>query len=235
LSERVKKQTLFTWKGDEIFMTRIAPDGGGGDPNGYIKVVPGVWALSAQTISTNNNSSQDIQAAVMTTVNGLIDTLNVFTYVQGAVDLAKAVSEFGDGIENMLGCVAVDLAVIGSGLAAAAKAFGNLDGSLVTMFSGLNTDLGYYTTTSTLSSTIASTYSAYHIPKPSGGGGGFSFGHFFGHVWHDVTNWGSDIYHAVDSGLQDIGVPACVAVGVAGGVVVLYYAAAGTATVAAAG
>src|SRR6478752_6197073 len=101
-------------------MTRIAPDGGGGDPNGYIKVVPGVWALSAQTISTNNNSSQDIQAAVMTTVNGLIDTLNVCSYVQGAVDLAKAVSEFGDGIENMLGCVAVDLAVNGSGLAAAA-------------------------------------------------------------------------------------------------------------------
>lgn len=202
----------------------MLPDGGS-SPDGTIKVAPGTWTDAAHPVQTGNNASDDIKAAVVITLNGLLDSLGTFSFVQGAVNLSKAVSDFSSNIELSLGCIAVDMEVVASGLRVAAKAFGHLDNSLVTMFHNLESQMSYYTTDTTLTTVAAATLTGLKIANPPSqhhdGGGGI--GGFFSHAWHDVTSWGADIYHGTVNGLESIGVPGWIAIGAGGAVAGLFY------------
>ncbi len=163
-------------------MTRIDPGGSGpyigsgpnGNPDGNIKVDTGVWHDASAAIQVNNNASADIAAAVRTTLNGALDSLNVLSFIEGASELAQALDDFSNNIELTLACVGTDLIVVSSGLAAAAAAFGSLDRALVTAFSSLESQMPYFTTTTTLASNGAMPYSPLKIVGQPDGGGGLS-------------------------------------------------------------
>lgn len=210
-------------------MTLMEPDGGGGNPGGTIKVSPGTWTTSSHPVQTSGSESADLQGAVVSTLNDLMDALGAFSFVQGATHLASSISTFSGNIVLGLGCIAVDMAVVSSGLQAAARAFEALDHSLATMFSSLENQMAYYTTTTTIQTTSVTTYaplqmtstssSSLHASHSSGNG----FTHFFGSVWHHVTSWGSDIYHGVEHGVESIGAPTWLAIGCAVVVAGLFY------------
>lgn len=210
-------------------MTLMEPPGGGGDPNGTIKVSPGTWTTSSHPVQTSGSTSADLQGAVVSTINDLMDALGTFSFVQGATHLASSLSTFSGNIVLGLGCIAVDMAVVSSGLQAAARAFQSLDHSLTTMFGSLEKQMAYYTTTTTIQTTSVATYTPLHMTSTSSSSShashssGNGFTHFFGSVWHHVTSWGSDVYHGVEHGVESIGAPGWLAIGCAVVVAGLFY------------
>lgn len=206
-------------------------DGGSGSPADVIKVSPGVWNDASTPLLTGNHESDDIKAAVLLTLNDVVDTLGGISFVQGAVNLAQAVSDFSSNIELSLGCIAVDLSVVASGLQVASKTFATLDHSLAATFAQLESQMAYYTTDTTLTASTVPSITALHIVNAPHSGGG----NFFSHAWHDVTHWGSEAYHGTVHGLESIGAPTWVAVGAGAVVIGGYYVLAGGGVVLAAG
>ncbi len=215
-------------------MAYPADDGGSSNPDGVVKVSTGVWNDASHPVNTGNHESDDIKAAVLITLNDLIDSLGALSYVQGAVNLAQAISNFSSNIELSLGCISVDLGVVASGLQAASTAFASLDSSLATTFASLESQMAYFTSDTTLVTSTVATYTPLmmkNVPQPHSGGGG----NFFSHAWHDITNWGSDAYHGTVHGLESVGAPTWVAVAVGGVVIGGYYVVAGGGAIVATG
>lgn len=175
---------------------------GSADEN--IKVWPGTWTDTSHTMSFGNQKNEDIQAAAMLALNGVIDALNAFSFLHGAVNLANALSDFSDNLGVSLGCVAVDLSVVASGLLEAAEAFASLDQTLANMWAGLQKQLPYFTTGTTLTPAVVSTFSPLTIhpasqPDP--------ISSFFSQAWHTVTSWTSDAHDWVYSHVSSSGAP----------------------------
>ncbi|WP_052889093.1 hypothetical protein [Thermogemmatispora carboxidivorans] len=175
-----------------------------GSADGNIKVWPGTWTDASHTVSFGNQKNEDIQAAVMLALNGVIDALNAFSFLQGAVNLANALSDFSDNLGLSLGCVAVDLSVVASGLLGAAQAFAGQDQTLANMWADLQKQLPYFTTGTTLTPTVVSTFSPLTIhpayqPDP--------ISSFFSQAWHTVTSWASDAHDWVYSHVSSAGAP----------------------------
>jgi hypothetical protein len=184
----------------------------GNTSNGTLQVDPSVWSETSHAIQTGNNESEDIKAEVLITLNDLMDSLGALSFIQGASNLSEAMSEFSSKIELSLGCVAVDISVVASGLLAASKAFGTLDSSLATMFNNLESQMSYFTTTTTIAPAHAATYTPLKtIGAEPAASGGSSIGHFFSHAWHDITNWSSDVNNSVSNTLSNVGAPGPVA------------------------
>lgn len=215
-------------------MSYLGPDGGstrnpitnGGSTNstGIINVSPSIWNNASNPIYTGNHESDDVKAAVLITLNDLIDSLGAVSYIQGAVNLAQAVSNFSSNIELSLGCIAVDLGVVASGLQVASQTFAALDHSLATTFAQLESQMAYFTTDTTLATSPVTAATPLHIINAQHAGGGSNI---FSHAWHDITNWGSDAYHGTVNGLESIGVPGWAAVGTGAVVIGGYYVLAG--------
>jgi hypothetical protein len=173
-----------------------------GSSNSVIKVDPGVWTDASTPVKTGHEAAQDVTNALAVTINGLLEALGGMAFLSGAANFAKAIENFGESIERSLGCVAVDMAVVSSGLQVAAKAFASKDAELATLFQNLEKQLSTYTTTSAVPLSAPTKYTPY-VPPKKASGGGFSLGH----AWHDVTNWGHDAGSAVHNALSDVGVP----------------------------
>lgn len=176
-------------------------DGGDGSSVDVIKVSPGTWTETATPLATSNQESADIKAALMITLNNLVDGLGGVSFVQGAVHLAQAVSDFGSNIELTLGCVAVDLSVIASGLKVAAQAFASLDHSLATMLSQLDTQMAYYTTETTLTATTVPTFTTLTIVNAPGAGGGGD--NLLSSTWNHIQSWSNSASNSVSQSLGD--------------------------------
>ncbi|HEY4383327.1 MAG TPA: hypothetical protein VGN34_02470 [Ktedonobacteraceae bacterium] len=170
--------------------------------NGVIKIHPGIWTDASTPVKMGHEAAQDVTNTLAVTINGLLEALGGAAFLSSAANLAKAVENFGESIERSLGCVAVDMAVVSSGLQVAAKAFASTDARLATLFQSLEKQLSTYTTTSAVPLTTPAKYTPYVPPKQTSSGG-FSLGH----AWHDITNWGHDAGSAVHNALSDVGVP----------------------------
>lgn len=195
--------------------------------DGTILVPPGVWEETSHAPKRGNRESDDIKAALMITLDDLMEALGGFAFVQGAVNLARAVADFSSNIELSLGCVSVDLSVVASGLQVASNAFINLDRSLATTFASLESQMAYFTTDTTLIISHVPVYTPLHMTNVASSSGDSNI---FSHIWHDVRNWGSDVFHGTDSVLSAAGAPAWLAVGGAALVLGGYYVVAGIST-----
>ncbi|HLG75131.1 MAG TPA: hypothetical protein VKX46_01880 [Ktedonobacteraceae bacterium] len=114
-----------------------------------IKVYTDTWNTSSTSVGKGNTTNDDITNDVLQAINSLASGLGTISFVNNVQLLIAALDEFGNNMAGVLACVSVDLQVVGSGLAAAAAAFGTTDQQLANMFANLNTELGYYTSTAT--------------------------------------------------------------------------------------
>jgi hypothetical protein len=115
----------------------------------YIKVDTTTWSNSATSVNTGNTTNDDITNDVMTAINNLANDLGTLSFFKNTQLLIAALDEFGNNMAGALACVGVDLQVVASGLSSAAAAFGAQDQALAQMFTNLNAELGYYTSTAT--------------------------------------------------------------------------------------
>lgn len=182
-----------------------------------IEVPSEIWEDASSPVKAGSSGSEDVKAAVVTALNGLMQILDGVSFISGTAKLAQALLDFGDKIELSLGCVAVDMTVVASGLHAAARALPVFDHELATTFAGLEHQMSLYT--STYGVPPLARYIPVHYSTPVAKTGGSSLGH----LWHDITSWGSDAYHGTVGGLESVGVPAWISLGVGGLVLGLYY------------
>jgi hypothetical protein len=115
----------------------------------YIKMSPTTWNTSATSVNTGNTTHDNITNDVLQAINNLANDLGTLSFLRNTQLLVAALDEFGNNMAGALACVGVDLQVVGSGLAAAATAFGTTDKELAQMFANLETEMGYYTSTAT--------------------------------------------------------------------------------------
>lgn len=202
-------------------MTHPINSGDGTYSNGTIAVSPGTWSNASHPVKIGNSASDDIKAAVLITLNGLIDGLGDFSYMQGAINLARAISDFSSNIEFSLGCIAVDLNVVSSGLEAAAQAFASLDSSLAATFASLEAQMAYFTTDTTLTTATVATYSPLKVGN-EGENGWNELGHYGSQAWHYIMEGGKVAYRLTVLYSELTGLPPWAAEIIGGAVVVLY-------------
>ncbi len=126
--------------------------------NDKILVNPDHWDATSTTTSTQKSNSDDLLNELFKTLTDFMNEMQPLFFVSSINNLKTAMEDFGHGMSAALGCVSVDLQVVASGLASAAVAFAATDKSLADTFAKLDTQLGYYTSTTT----------GIHLAKPTG-------------------------------------------------------------------
>ncbi len=116
------------------------------------------WNNAGDPAKKGSQGSSDITDVLSKAVQSLCDSLNTISFMENANEFLTAVEDFGHGMIGALACVGVDLAVVGSGVKAAASAYASLENELTNTLQQLDTQLGYYTNTTT--STVIKTPSA---------------------------------------------------------------------------
>jgi len=112
-----------------------------------IKMNTDIWSNAAHPVQRGSQDSNDISTDIIHAVNSLCDVLNTVGFMENSKLLITAMEDFGQGMIAALACVSVDLAVVASGLSAAAAAFSSLETELKNTFAQIDTQLGYFTNT----------------------------------------------------------------------------------------
>jgi hypothetical protein len=115
------------------------------------------WSTSSTTTSAGKSNSDDLVNELLTTLNDFVNEMSPIFFLNSMQNLMTAVEDFGQGMSAALACVSVDLQVVSSGLSSAAVAFAATDKTLAHTFAQLDTQLGYYTHTTTSTA----------LPKPT--------------------------------------------------------------------
>lgn len=119
-----------------------------------ILLSPSEWDGTGATTQTGSQNNDDITNDVNVAIQSLNNALNAVGFMDNAKNFVTVMEEFGEGIEAVLACISVDLAVVSSGVKAAATAFSSLDAKLSSTFAQMDKQLGYFTNT-TSSVTLA--------------------------------------------------------------------------------
>lgn len=209
------------------------PDIGPLSPINTVKVSTSQLHSTSATANTDSEYvASQVSTAVLTTLNDLVNAMSAVDFF---TKFAATMENFGGDLLATLACYSTGLNVAGQTLAVAASSFQGLDDALAKSFTALESQISTYTgydTAYTLPTLSASSialgttglsmqtvgYQYTYMPASTGGGIPFA------HIWHDLKNWGTDAFHAVDHGLEYIGVPPWAALPIAGGVYVGYWA-----------
>jgi hypothetical protein len=105
------------------------------------------WDEAGNPTNAGSNDSNDITNDVNIAINSLNGALNAVGFVENARNFVTVMENFGEGMEAALACVSVDLAVVSSGVKAAAAAFTKVDADLATLFTQIDKQLPYFTNT----------------------------------------------------------------------------------------
>jgi hypothetical protein len=105
------------------------------------------WAAAGNPTQTGSNDSNDISNDINVAIQSLNGALNTVGFMQNTKIFITAMEEFGEGMEAALACVSVDLAVVASGMKAAAAAFSQLEAKLGSTLTQMDQQLAYFTNT----------------------------------------------------------------------------------------
>ena len=119
-----------------------------------VKMDFATWSAAATPTQTGSTDSNNLINDFITSLNSLLGALNTISFIENTRNLITALEDFGHGLSGALACVSLDLQVVSSGLSAAVAAFGSADAALAKTFADLETQLSYYTST-TSNATLA--------------------------------------------------------------------------------
>ncbi len=112
-----------------------------------LQVNTGTWSTSSSTTSTDKSYSDDLLNELLTTLSNFVNEMSPLFFLNSMHNLQTAIEDFGQGMSAALACVSVDLQVVASGLASAAIAYTATDKAIAETFAHLDTQLAYYTST----------------------------------------------------------------------------------------
>lgn len=114
---------------------------------GTIRLDTREWYNTGYPTQDGSQSYDDANNDVKLAIQALNDALNAVGFMQNAKNFITVMEEFGQGMEAALACVSLDLAVVASGVKAAATAFAHLDSQLGSLFTQMDQQLTYFTNT----------------------------------------------------------------------------------------
>ena len=112
-----------------------------------IRLAVDQWYSAAVPTQAGSQDSDDITNSVNVAIQSLIGALNAVGFIENTKNFITAMEEFGEGMEAALACISIDLALVSSGVKAAAAAFSSLDARLAGTFAQLDQQIGYFTNT----------------------------------------------------------------------------------------
>ncbi len=114
-----------------------------------LQVNTDTWSTSSTTTSTGKSNNDDLLNELLTTLGDFMNEMSPLFFLSSAQNLKTAIDDFGVGMSAALACVSVDLQVVASGLSSAAVAYATTDKAIANTFAHLDTQLAYYTNTTT--------------------------------------------------------------------------------------
>ncbi|GCE03096.1 hypothetical protein [Dictyobacter aurantiacus] len=121
--------------------------------NGF-DVTPSTWTSSSTTTGTGKTDNDNLVNDIFKTLGDLVNDASPIFFLNSVTNFKTALEEFGYNMQGALACVSIDLQVVSSGLSSAAIAYAATDANIKKTFAQLDTQLGYYTSTTTSAHTL---------------------------------------------------------------------------------